>query len=271
MLKFGLGVGIEFEKAACANELHTVRVDWLKGRVMGRVRILGLVLFFGIGAGIAGGEQEDKAIEKRWGKAIGQFEDWDGKNSWAADGVLFVGSSSIRMWRTRESFGGLDVINRGFGGSVISDVNYFVDRIVLKYRPRVIVFYAGDNDIAKGKSARIVFEDYRKFVKVVHGELAKTPIIYIGIKPSRSRWGLWAVMAEANSMIRDFCGKDRRLLYFDSAPPLLGDDGKPDAKLFLGDKLHLNEEGYKIWTRLIRPLIDKALKLNAKGRGKSKG
>ena len=219
-----------------------------------------------------GGEGADgAAVEKKWGKSIGQFEDWDRKNSWAGDGVLFVGSSSIKMWRTRESFGDLDVINRGFGGSQISEVNYFVDRIVLKYRPRVIVFYAGDNDVAAGKDETRVLEDYRKFVKIVHGKLPKAPIIYIGIKPSGSRWGLWPVMAKANAMIRDLCDKDRRLMYFDSATPLLGDDGKPDAKLFLDDKLHLNKAGYKIWTRLLRPVIEKALEFNSKGRAKSKG
>ena len=238
---------------------------------MRRVAGLGLVLVFGIAVSIVGGERDGEAVEKKWGKTIGQFEEWDRKNSWPGDAVLFVGSSSIRMWRTRERFGGLAVINRGFGGSQISDVNYFVDRIVLKYRPRVIVFYAGDNDVAGGKSAKRVLEDYRKFVKIVHGELAKTAIIYIGIKASGSRWGLWPVMAEANAMIRDLCGKDRRLLYFDSAAPLLDTEGRPDSKLFLDDKLHLNSKGYKIWTGLLRPIIEKALKVGAEGRAKSAG
>ncbi len=238
---------------------------------MGRVKVLALVLVCGIALLVGGGERDGDAAMKRWGKAIGQFEEWDSRNSYPVDAVLFVGSSSIRMWRTRESFGDLAVINRGFGGSQISDVNYFIDGIVLKYRPRVIVFYAGDNDVAAGKSEKRVLEDYRKFVKIVHGKLAQTPIIYIGIKPSGSRWGMWPVMAEANAMIEDLCGKDRRLLYFDSATPLLDGEGKPDSKLFLDDKLHLNREGYKIWTRLVGPVIEKALRLNAKGRAKSKG
>jgi len=243
----------------------------LKGYVMVRVTVLGLVLVFGIAVSIGGGERDGEAVEKKWGKAIGQFEEWDSKNSWPGDAVLFVGSSSIRMWRTRESFGDLAVINRGFGGSQISDVNYFIDRIVLKYRPRVIVFYAGDNDVAAGEIAKSVFEDYRKFVKIVHEELPKTAIIYIGIKPSGSRWGLWPVMAKANAMIEDLCSKDKRLLFFDSATPLLDGEGRPDSKLFLDDKLHLNGEGYKIWTRLLRPIIEKALKVGAEGRAKSAG
>ncbi|MBN2270523.1 MAG: hypothetical protein JXN61_07915, partial [Sedimentisphaerales bacterium] len=107
---------------------------------------------------------------------------------------------------------------------------------------------------------KTVFEDYRKFVKIVRERLPRTAVIYIGIKPSGSRWALWPVMAKANAMIRDLCDKDEKLLYFDSATALLGDDGKPNDKLFLDDKLHLNREGYKIWTRLLRPVIEEALK-----------
>jgi len=232
---------------------------------MGRIWVLALVLVCCVAAAISGGERGDEVAAKQWEKTIGQFEEWDSRNSYPADAVLFVGSSSIRMWRTRESFSDLPVINRGFGGSQISDVNYFIARIVLKYRPRVIVFYAGDNDVAAGKSAERVFEDYRKFVEVVRERLPSTVIIYIGIKPSGSRWALWPLMAEANAMIRDLCAKDRMLLYFDSATPLLDAEGRPDAKLFLDDQLHLNSEGYKIWTRLLRPIIEKALRLGGGG------
>jgi hypothetical protein len=213
-------------------------------------------------AGVLNGREKAKAedLEAKWGKAIEQFEDWDRKNSFAADAVLFVGSSSIKMWRTRESFSDLPVINRGFGGSQIFEVNYFADRIVLPYKPRVIAFYAGDNDVAKGKGAKRVFEDYQKFVKIVHGNLPQTRIIFIAIKPSGSRWSLWPVMAEANKMIEDFSNQDGRLFYFDSAGPLLKDDGKPDDRLFLKDRLHLNARGYRIWTKALRPIIDKAMK-----------
>jgi lysophospholipase L1-like esterase len=175
-----------------------------------------------------------------------------------------VGSSSIRLWPTRECFGEFSVINRGFGGSQISEVNYFAGRIVLPYKPEVIVFYAGDNDVAAGKDAQRVFEDYKKFVKLVHEKLPATRIIYVGIKPSRSRWSLWPVMNDANMMISDFSRKDDRLYYFDSATPLLGSDGKPNTALFLEDQLHLNEKGYEVWTKQLRPIIEKAFKASKK-------
>ncbi|KPK42688.1 MAG: hypothetical protein AMJ65_07270 [Phycisphaerae bacterium SG8_4] len=202
--------------------------------------------------------------EAKWGKTIQQFEDWDRKNSYPSDAVLFVGSSSIRLWPTRESFDGFGVINRGFGGSQISEVNYFAERIVLRYAPKVIVFYAGDNDVAAGKSSNRVFDDYQKFVRLVHTKLQKTKIVFIAIKPSGRRWSLWPAMAQANKMIEDFSGTDDRLIYFDSATPLLADDGKPDAKLFLKDNLHLNADGYRIWTRLLRPIIEEAIKPDTK-------
>ena len=207
---------------------------------------------------------EDPAA--KWEKTIRQFEDWDRKNSCPSGALLFVGSSSIKLWPTRESFDGLPVINRGFGGSQISEVSYFAERIVLRYAPKVIVFYAGDNDVAAGKSPKRVFDDYRKFVKLVHEKLPRTRIIFVAIKPSGRRWSLWPVMAEANKMIEDFSGTDGRLIYFDSATPLLAGDGKPDAKLFLKDNLHLNADGYRIWTKLLRPIIEEAMRPSTKRR-----
>jgi len=105
-----------------------------------------------------------------------------------------------------------------------------------------------------------VCDDYKKFVKLVHEKLPGTRIIYVGIKPSRSRWSLWPVMNEANMMIKDFSGKDTRLFFFDSATPLLSGDGKPNPEFFLKDQLHLNEKGYEVWTKLLRPIVEKAFK-----------
>ena len=127
----------------------------------------------------------------RWEKDISQFEAWDRQNSPARESVLFVGSSSIRMWPTRVDFPDLPVINRGFGGAHISDVNAFTERVVLPYAPRIIVFYCGDNDIKAGKSIARVVGDYRAFVDVIHRALPETRIIYLPIKPSVSRWKWW--------------------------------------------------------------------------------
>jgi lysophospholipase L1-like esterase len=205
-------------------------------------------------------KQPDDTGPNRWEKTIGSFEEWDSKNSFASNGVLFVGSSSIRLWATRECFPEFTVINRGFGGSQISDVNYFAHRIVLPYKPKVIILYAGDNDIADGKSPQRVFDDFRKFVKLIHTSLPETRIIFISIKPSLSRWSLWPRMKEANLMVKKFTEKDRRLTFVDAETVLLGSNGKPDEIYYLNDNLHLNSKGYEVWTKLLRPMIEKELK-----------
>jgi lysophospholipase L1-like esterase len=207
-----------------------------------------------------GSERVTDPDPNRFAKEIEAFEQWDSKNAVPADPILFVGSSSIRMWRTHESFPGLPVINRGFGGSHISDVIHFADRIVLPYRPSLIVFYAGDNDVAGGKSAQRVLDDYRTFVTAARGGLPDVPIIFISIKPSGSRWALWPEMKRANDLIQGFCATDARLFFADLARPLLGPDGKPDSELFLDDRLHLNTRGYAAWTKTLMPSIREALR-----------
>ena len=213
-------------------------------------------------AAILGAEHEEVSDPdpKRWEKAIEQFEKWDSQNSFPCDAVLFVGSSSIRQWATHNYFPELSVINRGFGGSHISDVNFYAERIVLAYKPSVIVFYAGDNDIADGRSPQRVFEDYRKFTRVVHEKLPTTQIIFISIKPSLSRWSFWPLMNEANLLVRDFSAKDKRLYFADAASVLLGSTGKPNTELFMEDNLHLNDKGYEAWTCVLKPVIEQALK-----------
>jgi len=194
----------------------------------------------------------------RWESAIRAFEDWDSRNSPPKEAVLFVGSSSIVGWKTRECFPDLAVINRGFGGSHIADVNHYVPRIVQPYRPRVIVLYAGDNDIADGKSPQRVLEDYREFVRRVREQSADTPVIFVAIKPSRARWNLWPQMQEANRLVEAFTRTDARQFYADIATPMLGADGKPRDELLIADGLHLTEKGYRLWTDVVAPLLTKA-------------
>jgi len=216
-----------------------------------------LVLIFATAVSCAGDGQPADPDPNRFGRDIESFAAWDSKNAVPADPILFVGSSSIRMWKTRESFPDLPVINRGFGGSHISDVIHFLDRIVLPYAPKLIVFYAGDNDVAGGKKVARVFRDYRRFVHRVHNEFPDASIIFISIKPSGSRWSLWPEMKTANDLIEGFSGKDRRLFFADLATPLLDADGKPDDSLFRCDRLHLNDEGYKAWSKALRAVIEK--------------
>jgi len=201
---------------------------------------------------------ETGKTENRWEPKIRQFEEQDQVKMPPADGILFVGSSSIVGWDVARWFPDLPVINRGFGGSQIADSVHFADRIVVPYRPRVIVFYAGDNDVASGKGPGRVLADYRRFVEKVHAALPQTRIVFVAIKPSLRRWHLVDTMREANRRIREVAEEDDRLVFVDVDAPMLGDDGKPRAELFKKDGLHLSDEGYKLWSSLVRPHLGQA-------------
>ena len=219
--------------------------------------LFSLLLGLAVAVSVLGGPADPDP--NRFAEQIESFAQWDARNAVPAEPLLFVGSSSIRMWRTRESFPELPVINRGFGGSHISDVLHFAERIVLPYEPRAIIFYAGDNDVAGGKSAERVLNDYRRFVGLVHTNLPRARVIFVTIKPSGRRWSLWPEMNTANELIQAFSDKDDRLFFADLAAPLMGDDGKPDDRLFLKDRLHLNPAGYAAWTKALRPILQRAL------------
>lgn len=194
-----------------------------------------------------------KAAANRWEASIARFEALDKQKPPPKNGILFVGSSSIVGWDVAKGFPGLPVINRGFGGSQIADSVRYADRIILPYGPRVVVFYAGDNDIAAGKTPQQVLADYRALVKKVHDALPKTRIVFVGIKPSINRWSLIAKIREANALVKAEAAKDPRLVFLDVERPMLGADGKPRAELFKSDGLHLNAEGYKLWNELLLP------------------
>jgi len=230
-----------------------------ENKLMNRLTLWLLLILTTSACASAYGEGPSDPDPNRFAKEIEAFAEWDSRNAVPAEPVLFVGSSTIRMWRTRESFPDLPVINRGFGGSHIADVTHFADRIVLPYKPRVIVFYAGDNDIASGKSAQRVFEDYRRFVSLVHTKLPETHIIFLSIKPSESRWSFWPESKKVNELIQGLSANDKRLLFVDLAASLLRPDGMPDNNLFLKDKLHLSPAGYDVWTRMLTPVLRQAL------------
>ena len=217
-------------------------------------------VLLGVGAFSAVLAQDSKTKPEhpsaRWESAIQKFEEQDRTNLPPTCHVLFVGSSSIRGWKLDKSFPGLNAINRGFGGSQIADSIHFADRIIIKHQPRVVVLYAGDNDIAKGKSPATVTSDFTKFTVKIHESLPETKIVFIAIKPSLARWKLVEKMRTANDGIRAICDKHPRLEFVDIDTPMIGDDGKPKPELFLKDGLHMTEAGYQIWARLVLPHLD---------------
>lgn len=192
---------------------------------------------------------------QRFAREIATFVEWDRKNACPESAILFVGSSSIRLWDTAAAFPGKAVINRGFGGSELSDVLHFYDTVIKPYAPTKIFLYAGDNDIWAGKSARQVFEDYRQLVAMVRADFPGTELVFISIKPSKLRWDKWPIMSDANRMVREFAGPEPDMGYADLAGPLLDDSGNP-GDFFIEDGLHLNQTGYRVWQQALAPFLE---------------
>ncbi len=151
----------------------------------------------------------------RFTESIETFAEWDDKNTFPKEAFLFVGSSSVRMWKTATAFPGKLIINRGFGGSEISDVIYFYDQVIKRYAPARIFLYGGDNDVGRGKSAEQVFEDYTELAAMVRTDFPGTELIFISIKPSKLRWDKWPIMADANRMVHDYAEEHPMLGYAD--------------------------------------------------------
>lgn len=174
----------------------------------------------------------------------------------APGGVVFVGSSSIRLWPAlAQDFPFVHIVQRGFGGSQLADATRYADRIVIPYRPRLVVLYAGDNDINAGRTAQQVYDDYLAFVARVRRDLPGQRIAFISIKPSPARASQIDTARAANALIRDHAAKGKGLVFIDVFTPMLGPDGAPDPGLFGPDRLHLNAAGYALWRRLVEPVL----------------
>ncbi len=214
------------------------------------------VLFPWVAQTLAG--QTIQRDSSRWEPAIRAFEAADRTNPPPRNAVEFIGSSSIRLWTNAPSLlPGHCIFNRGFGGSHLADSVAFVDRIVIPYRPKLVVLYAGDNDISAGKSPEEVFADFKEFARKVHAALPQTKMAFISIKPCPAREKYLETVQTANRLIKEFIGSDGRLTYIDVFTPSLSAGGKPRAELYLKDGLHPNDTGYQLWASLVKPVLDK--------------
>ena len=183
---------------------------------------------------------------------IQRFAELDRENPPPACPILFVGSSSIRMWSSLEAdMAPLPVLNRGFGGSKIREVNLYFDRIVTPYRPRAIVFYAGENNLDAGESPDEVAAQFRQFLKLKRERLGNTPLFYVSAKPSKLRFTQLDRQRRLNSAVRSLPGKD--LIFIDVASSMM--NGGQLRDIYVEDGLHMNVAGYAIWTGLVRKAL----------------
>lgn len=188
----------------------------------------------------------------RWQSSMAAFAASDRERAPATDGVLFVGSSTIRMWsHLADDFRTLPVINRGFGGSTMADCQYFARQLVLQYKPRQVLVYAGDNDLAEGRSPQQVVESFKGFVEIVRREMPNVPISYISIKPSPSRAALLPKIRETNALMSAYVRTLSNAGFIDIFTAMLDSNGAPRMELFGPDRLHMNDSGYALWTAIV--------------------
>ena len=196
---------------------------------------------------------QDKANKLE--KDIAAFEAQDKAAPPPENGIVFVGSSTMRMWKTAEAFPDLQVINRGFGGSQIADAVQYADRIILPYKPRIVVVFAGGNDINAGKTPGQVADDFKALVAKIHGALPKAKVYYISLFPNVKRKAQEPSCMKVNELIRTFTTSDERLGYIDTASAMRAADGGPRPELLLEDGLHMNPDGYKLWNGIVGAVL----------------
>jgi lysophospholipase L1-like esterase len=202
--------------------------------------------------------QRAAADPNRWEPAIKKFEEADRVSPAPRNEIVFVGSSSIVRWNLPQYFPelGPKAINRGFGGSLLADSVKYADRIVVPYKPRIVVLYAGDNDIAGGTTPEQILGLFTEFVQKVRGPLPQAKVVFVSIKPSILRWSMIKEIRAANALVKDYISKHPGLVYVDIDPQSIGADGKPRPELLVEDGLHLTPEGYKVWTAALKPHLN---------------
>lgn len=197
----------------------------------------------------------------RFEKEIQEFEKLDKTESYSSNAILVTGSSYIRLWKTiKQDLAPHEIIHRGFGGSNIVEMAYYIDRIMVNHPFKAIVFYSGSNDITAGNQDKTpvqVLETFKYLVQKVHQKSPDTPIYYIAISPNERRWAVQNKIEEANELFKNYCQNTPNLHFIETMPQLLSKDGKYQPDLYINDKLHFNENGYKIWSKLVKGVLDK--------------
>jgi lysophospholipase L1-like esterase len=186
----------------------------------------------------------------RWEKEMVRFDSLNAVEKYNSNAIMFLGSSYIRLWKNiRTDLQYKDIIHRGFGGCNLADVAYYVKRIVYPHNPKALFIYVG-NDIVvseKDKAPDQILELYKYVVQVVRQKYPTMPITFLPISPSEKRWASWDKVQEANALVKAYCASAPSLYFIDAGQSFLGEDGKPITSLYRDDKLHYNEEGYKVW------------------------
>lgn len=194
----------------------------------------------------------------KWEKAVSAFEKADAEQAPPKGAVLFVGSSTIVRWKSlAQDFPETLVLNRGFGGNQIADSTHYAERMIFPHDPSMIVLRAGGNDIHVGRSAVEVFGDFKDFVAKIRTRLPEVPIAFVALSPAISRITEREEGDKLNALVAGYIKESKNLIYIDASKVSLGTDGQPAQELFVKDRLHLSEAGYKRLVEVVRPYMPK--------------
>lgn len=199
-----------------------------------------------------------QAQDRLWDE-IKAFKKQDSLQPPPKNAILFVGSSSFRLWHNvQAAFPGYTIINRGFGGSTLPDVIQYADDIIFPYKPKEIVIYCGENDIASSDTitSKIVFTRFEKLFTLIRKKMPKVPVVFVAMKPSPSREKYHQKLLQANLLIKNYLSRQSKAAYVDVYKLML-ENGKPDESLYINDRLHMNAKGYAIWQKAIQPYLIK--------------
>ena len=196
----------------------------------------------------------DTIFFNRYEEEILDFEKEDSAKGITKGNILFVGSSSFRKWTNIETdLFPLRVLNRGFGGSTMPELDYYFFRIVKPYNPSAIVIYEGDNDVlAPFLTPVVILKSFDILIQLSKQFLPNTKIFFVSIKPSPSRVDYLKKMQETNLLIKSYCTKDKNLFYIDITKQMFNEEGQIREDIFRKDRLHMNKKGYKIWSEIIK-------------------
>ena len=186
---------------------------------------------------------------------IAKFEAEDAAIAPVSGQIMLYGSSTFRLWQTAATdcaFKEYKVVNRGFGGSQTVDAIRYFERIVVPHRPKYLFFYEGDNDLNAGKSVDSVYQDIALFVKNLRKTLPNTRFIFCTVKPSLSRIALFDKQKDLNKRVWQLAKQTKNMYYLDMVTPMLDATGQPNPTLFIQDKLHMNADGYALWTKKVQ-------------------
>ena len=198
-----------------------------------------------------------------WEKDIQKFEQLDNSEKYPDDAILFAGSSSIRLWTSLDKdMAPYHIIQRGYGGAKLSDFAVYASRIFDPHRCKAIVFFIA-NDITgsdKDKEPAEVASLFRNVIRTIRKMHPATPVFWIAITPTASRWKVWPEIQKANALIKEICDNQKNTYFIKTDFAFLNEKGVPNDELFRDDKLHLTEKGYAVWTEIIKKELNNVLK-----------